>query len=148
MIDQVSLDIQDSDRTLKVIENVLTELRSRIVSEPDLRCTEVAEDTATINAAREELLALQKEWQALFVWHDGPLVEALRSGDLFLVDEISLAEDSVLERLNSVLEPKRLLVGCMLFWFCFAFHLTTLKFIISLSLPSVYRSLQKKVERV
>ncbi|BGP48616.1 AAA ATPase midasin [Rhodotorula kratochvilovae] len=47
---------------------------------------------------------------ALFEWHDGPLVQAMRGGDLILLDEISLADDSVLERLNSVLEPSRTLV--------------------------------------
>ncbi|KAJ3556791.1 hypothetical protein NM688_g1823 [Phlebia brevispora] len=47
---------------------------------------------------------------ALFEWHDGPLVEAMRQGDVFLMDEISLADDSVLERLNSVLEPSRTIV--------------------------------------
>jgi midasin len=47
---------------------------------------------------------------ALFEWHDGPLVEAMRQGDHLLLDEISLADDSVLERLNSVLEPGRTLV--------------------------------------
>ena len=47
---------------------------------------------------------------ALFEWHDGPLVHAMRSGDVFLMDEISLADDSVLERLNSVLEPGRTIV--------------------------------------
>ena len=31
----------------------------------------------------------------------------MRSGELLLVDELSLAEDGVLERLNSVLEPGR-----------------------------------------
>ena len=31
----------------------------------------------------------------------------MRNGDLLLIDEISLADDSVLERLNSVLEPSR-----------------------------------------
>ncbi|KAL0096148.1 P-loop containing nucleoside triphosphate hydrolase protein [Phycomyces blakesleeanus] len=46
----------------------------------------------------------------LFEWHDGPLVQSMKSGHLFLLDEISLADDSVLERLNSVLEPSRLLV--------------------------------------
>lgn len=45
------------------------------------------------------------------MWQDGPLVEAMKKGELFLVDEISLADDSVLERLNSVLEPERKLVG-------------------------------------
>jgi midasin len=34
----------------------------------------------------------------------------MRAGDVFLLDEISLADDSVLERLNSVLEPGRTLV--------------------------------------
>ena len=46
----------------------------------------------------------------LFEWVDGPLVEAMKSGDFFLVDEISLADDSVLERLNSVLESERTLL--------------------------------------
>lgn len=47
---------------------------------------------------------------AIFDWHDGPLIEAMRRGDVFLLDEISLADDSVLERLNSVLEPSRTIV--------------------------------------
>jgi len=46
----------------------------------------------------------------LFKWHDGPLVDAMKAGQTFLVDEISLAEDSVLERLNSILEPERTLL--------------------------------------
>ncbi|KAG6889702.1 hypothetical protein C0992_004422 [Termitomyces sp. T32_za158] len=48
--------------------------------------------------------------ESIFEWHDGPLVEAMRCGDVFLLDEISLADDSVLERLNSVLEPGRTIV--------------------------------------
>ena len=46
----------------------------------------------------------------LFEWMDGPLILSMRDGGLFLADEISLADDSVLERLNSVLEPERMLV--------------------------------------
>ncbi|KAI1826195.1 midasin [Xylaria intraflava] len=45
--------------------------------------------------------------KALFEWADGSLVQAMRNGQYFLLDEISLADDSVLERLNSVLEPQR-----------------------------------------
>ncbi|KAF8630919.1 hypothetical protein AX17_005277 [Amanita inopinata Kibby_2008] len=56
--------------------------------------------------ARRKLLRLQ----SIFEWHDGPLVEAMRNGNVFLLDEISLADDSVLERLNSVLEPSRTIV--------------------------------------
>lgn len=40
-----------------------------------------------------------------FVWQDGPLIQAMKKGHFFLLDEISLADDAVLERLNSVLEP-------------------------------------------
>ncbi|XP_045137299.1 midasin-like isoform X1 [Portunus trituberculatus] len=46
----------------------------------------------------------------LFEWMDGPLIISMRDGSMFLADEISLADDSVLERLNSVLEPERMLV--------------------------------------
>lgn len=46
----------------------------------------------------------------LFEWLDGPLINAMENGNMFLADEISLADDSVLERLNSLLEPERQLV--------------------------------------
>ncbi|KAI4147659.1 MAG: hypothetical protein LQ341_001747, partial [Variospora aurantia] len=46
-------------------------------------------------------------FHALFEWVDGSLVNAMKAGQHFLLDEISLADDSVLERLNSVLEPAR-----------------------------------------
>ncbi|KXJ94663.1 hypothetical protein Micbo1qcDRAFT_132688 [Microdochium bolleyi] len=48
--------------------------------------------------------------KALFEWADGSLVQSMREGHFFLLDEISLADDSVLERLNSVLEPGRTLL--------------------------------------
>lgn len=43
----------------------------------------------------------------LFEWANGPLILSMLEGSFFLADEISLAEDSVLERLNCVLEPER-----------------------------------------
>lgn len=43
----------------------------------------------------------------LFEWSNGPLILSMTEGSFFLADEISLAEDSVLERLNCVLEPER-----------------------------------------
>ncbi|KAM7196015.1 midasin [Naviculisporaceae sp. PSN 640] len=48
--------------------------------------------------------------RALFEWSDGSLVHAMKEGAYFLLDEVSLAEDAVLERLNSVLEPHRSLL--------------------------------------
>lgn len=54
--------------------------------------------------------ALQLKSVALFEWTDGSLVQAMKHGEFFLLDEISLADDSVLERLNSVLESERTLL--------------------------------------
>lgn len=62
---------------------------------------------------KELIQAIELEfnhYNALFEWIDGPLVTAMKSGHLFLLDEMSLAEDAVLERLNSILEPTRTLV--------------------------------------
>ncbi|KAI9142687.1 hypothetical protein BKA69DRAFT_1123750 [Paraphysoderma sedebokerense] len=58
----------------------------------------------------QEISSLMVRFKSLFEWHNGPLVQSMKSGNFFLLDEISLADDSVLERLNSVLEPQRLLV--------------------------------------
>ncbi|KAF4625784.1 hypothetical protein G7Y89_g12380 [Cudoniella acicularis] len=60
----------------------------------------------------QETLRQRIEWaqvkvKALFEWTDGSLVQAMKEGQFFLLDEISLADDSVLERLNSVLETQR-----------------------------------------
>ncbi|EAU86094.2 MDN1 midasin family protein [Coprinopsis cinerea okayama7 len=63
--------------------------------------------------SRTQLQKVQTKFlqsQSIFEWHDGPLICSMRDGDVFLLDEISLAEDSVLERLNSVLEPARSIV--------------------------------------
>ena len=57
----------------------------------------------------QEILNNIQSYKSLFIWEDGPLVEAMKRGEFLLIDEISLAEDSVLERLNSVLERERLL---------------------------------------
>ncbi|XP_073934254.1 midasin isoform X1 [Castor canadensis] len=52
----------------------------------------------------------EMDTSGLFEWHDGPLVLAMKENSFFLLDEISLADDSVLERLNSVLEVEKSLV--------------------------------------
>ena len=59
--------------------------------------------------ARQLLDQSLLQFNALFEWVDGSLVSAMKAGHHFLLDEISLADDSVLERLNSVLEPNRTL---------------------------------------
>ncbi|KAK7028133.1 AAA ATPase midasin [Paramarasmius palmivorus] len=87
-----------SDVSVKTAESTFSEIARSGTVNPTLR------DRA--------MLVLQKltRAQAIFEWHDGPLVEAMRLGGVFLLDEISLADDSVLERLNSVLEPSRTIV--------------------------------------
>lgn len=70
-------------------------------------------DPACQPSDRQALLDLRaglSRISTMFEWHDGPLIEAMRRGDVFLMDEISLADDSVLERLNSVLEAGRTIV--------------------------------------
>jgi midasin len=57
----------------------------------------------------------------LFEWVDGPLVQSMQGGDWFLADEISLADDSVLERLNSLLGTDQKLHVSRLFWIVFVF---------------------------
>ncbi|KAL8933572.1 MAG: hypothetical protein Q9211_005709, partial [Gyalolechia sp. 1 TL-2023] len=56
---------------------------------------------------RKDIEACLSHYHALFEWVDGSLVQAMKAGQHFLLDEISLADDSVLERLNSVLESGR-----------------------------------------
>ncbi|KAL9034550.1 MAG: hypothetical protein Q9214_006997, partial [Letrouitia sp. 1 TL-2023] len=57
----------------------------------------------------ESIRGLRSRLKTLFEWMDGGLVRCMKAGNFFLLDEISLADDSVLERLNSVLEPGRFL---------------------------------------
>jgi len=54
-----------------------------------------------------EINDLRVRYKAIFEWVDGSLVQAMKEGAAFLLDEISLADDSVLERINSVLESSR-----------------------------------------
>jgi midasin len=55
----------------------------------------------------QEVTVMYQKYTSLFEWVDGPLVTSMKDGCMLLLDEMSLAEDAVLERLNSVLEPSR-----------------------------------------
>lgn len=110
----LSSKIDDATVTLGTIRHVLNDIRSTCLSEDDCRQLKLQGTTKDgiydLEQVEEELILLQKDWQSLFLWHDGPLVQAMKNGHFILIDEISLADDSVLERLNSVLEPSQLLV--------------------------------------
>ena len=109
-VQEISSDINQASLTLDKISLIINGYREGRFSHPHVTLDEL-EDIVKINAGLAEL---HNKWQTIFIWQDGPLVEAMKNGDLFLVDEISLADDSVLERLNSVLEPERKLVGGLL----------------------------------
>ncbi|KAK8430364.1 hypothetical protein IWX49DRAFT_527495 [Phyllosticta citricarpa] len=81
------------DEMMRMYEKLLKE-------QPDIFGEEVRR---SIHAQRIKL-------SSLFEWADGSLVTAMKTGNYFLLDEISLADDSVLERLNSVLESSRSLL--------------------------------------
>ncbi|KAK6125035.1 hypothetical protein DH2020_041213 [Rehmannia glutinosa] len=100
---KILMDINQASPTLNMLSVIIRSYREHSVSHPEVTVNELD----YIEKIYLDLCQLQKKWQTLFMWQDGPLVEAMKSGDLFLVDEISLADDSVLERLNSVLEPER-----------------------------------------
>ncbi|TKY90301.1 hypothetical protein EX895_000299 [Sporisorium graminicola] len=92
------------------LEDVSAFIEAVLSKEPEqLAALEEVQKEAARQTLRTALRAVYQA-TALFEWQDGPLVQAMRAGDHILLDEISLADDSVLERLNSVLEPARTLV--------------------------------------
>jgi midasin len=50
----------------------------------------------------QEFDEISPKMKGLFEWSDGPLLHAMRNGHWILLDEVSLVDDAVLERLNSV----------------------------------------------
>ncbi|CAN1795130.1 MDN1 [Linum perenne] len=99
----VSSDIRHGTTSISSVDTVISNYKEGQF----LVSSFAAEDLEILEKMRGDLIALHKKWQTIFMWQDGPLVQAMKAGDLFLIDEISLADDSVLERLNSVLEPER-----------------------------------------
>lgn len=101
--------------------NVLKDLTPSLLPD-ESKEAELDELIALYDKLEEEKLSTVDEQQrqnihtnrtkasSLFEWSDGSLVHAMKQGHFFLLDEISLADDSVLERLNSVLEPSRTLL--------------------------------------
>ncbi|KAJ4836844.1 hypothetical protein Tsubulata_018473 [Turnera subulata] len=99
----ISHDIGQAAATLRHLTSIASSYREGRVSCGDV----TAQDLDNFERMNLILTQLHQKWQTIFVWQDGPLVQAMEHGDIFLIDEISLADDSVLERLNSVLEPER-----------------------------------------
>ncbi|SMY22660.1 unnamed protein product [Zymoseptoria tritici ST99CH_1A5] len=122
-------DLIGSQRPVRNRAAIEAALREQLIASEALRSVQQREGStdALLAAYDQELAALSKEqkayysrsashqaiqtsrtrFKALFEWADGSLVHAMRDGSFFLLDEISLADDSVLERINSVLESQR-----------------------------------------
>lgn len=103
------VDINDASSTIDLLDGIIRKCKEGQGWSSGL----TREDLNALEQIKMELNGLHQKWQSIFVWQDGPLIKAMRDGDLLLVDEISLADDSVLERLNSVLEPERMLVSLL-----------------------------------
>ncbi|XP_068635226.1 midasin isoform X2 [Aristolochia californica] len=101
--DAVSSEIEHASSTIAYLKNISSSYKQSLVSHRKVK----QEHLDAFDKLLSNLMEVQHKWQTIFVWQDGPLVQAMKNGDLFLIDEISLADDSVLERLNSVLEPER-----------------------------------------
>jgi midasin len=65
-----------------------------------VQCADRTAQLAELAASVAQLAEASAGIRAPFEWLDGPLVEAMRAGDMILIDELNLAEDAVLERLN------------------------------------------------
>lgn len=103
----ISSGIDQASSTIELLNIMIMKYKVGRVCSVDVS----KEDLYAFEQLKLDLDALHHKWQSIFEWQDGPLIKAMKDGDLFLVDEISLADDSVLERLNSVLEPERTLVS-------------------------------------
>ncbi|KAI9934908.1 hypothetical protein ASPWEDRAFT_175629 [Aspergillus wentii DTO 134E9] len=96
---------------LSDLQEVLSEESIEFQSLEELKRAFSAMDRERLQAFDPELVRRVEQnitrSNALFEWSDGSLITAMKTGQFFLLDEVSLADDSVLERLNSVLEPHR-----------------------------------------
>ncbi len=64
----------------------------------------IHEYSNNVKLLANEIQEQYHRYHSLFEWQDGPLIQAMKGGDVFVLDEINLAEDAIIERLNSVLE--------------------------------------------
>lgn len=63
-----------------------------------------ADGKSTPEVSRDQMDDTISQPDNILEWVDGPLIQAMRQGAILLIDEINLASDNILERLNSVLE--------------------------------------------
>lgn len=110
----IASDDTDIRNNLDIINKELGSIHTDRSPQKALKREKGSTRSVTISDEVDHLVDLVNEcnilWtrlKALFEWEDGPLVKSMKNGDIFLMDEINLADDAVIERLNSVLEFNR-----------------------------------------
>ena len=66
----------------------------------------LSEQTDMIDLLGSEFPVEQSE-SVMFKWCDGPLLKAIKEGHWFLIDEMNLANQSILEGLNAILDHRQ-----------------------------------------
>lgn len=106
---QTSLPKLNVSASHNICDSLQTEKKRKLENGSSQNISSTNSPLELISNKIQAIVKLHQKYVSLFEWIDGPLVNAMKNGDLFLLDEMSLAEDAVLERLNSVLEPSRTL---------------------------------------
>ncbi|KAH8739554.1 hypothetical protein FG386_001111, partial [Cryptosporidium ryanae] len=90
--------------------NEIGKLMDHIVNLKANNNIENSELSILINKIKEEVdlyIDNVDDNRGLFEWKDGPIIKAMKTGNYVLLDEINLCDDSVIERLNSLLEDNK-----------------------------------------
>lgn len=107
--EEIMLKVEEKiQSTTKIFEfyNLLKEIR-QMTNEENFNKSDQPNNFQEEIVLENLIEKLITESRKMFEWKDGILLKAMKEGDIILFDEISLAEHSVIERLNSVLEDKR-----------------------------------------
>jgi midasin len=91
----------DDDSTIQDMPSVRSEI-DKLLETVKSNGGLAAVDLRTCEEQIKEFDEISPKMKSLFEWSDGPLLDAMRNGHWILLDEVSLVDDAVLERLNSV----------------------------------------------
>ena len=95
------VEAQKAQDVLKMIEQLASNAECDVMEEGEEEWT--AKNEKSLLALRDsasEMLSAACSARTPFMWMDGPLVTAMANGDMILIDELNLADDAVIERMN------------------------------------------------
>jgi len=94
-VQEASLDI-----TVQLSSVQVSSLMKAVEEAVQITARAEKEASKNLHPLLQEMSTQASLFRAPFQWVDGPLVAAMKEGDILLIDELNLAEDAVLERLN------------------------------------------------